>query len=271
MGPLDVMRHKVEVLRAALRRRSGATRRRDRVHARLKADDPRLRGRGRPGLAGAMAHNRTPMAEVEDDDTFWNGTAEQIAEKLAPYVELGFRTVISEQPAPYDMETFERLIGEVKPLVDADELRPRRAPPWPSRPGQARAVLGGLRHVGGGDGRGRDIDARRRRRPDRAVRRRRRGRRSTAAAATAARPPVPGDPVHAGRPGARLHLRTRPAAARAGRASVRVEAATADAAAVDVDAGATAALHQLLRIVRDGRSSSAGVGPEPDMPGFMRR
>ena len=66
-----------------------------------------------------MEHNRTPLAEVEDDDTFWNGTPEQIAERLAPYVELGFRTVITEQPAPYDVETFERLIGEVKPLVDA--------------------------------------------------------------------------------------------------------------------------------------------------------
>jgi alkanesulfonate monooxygenase SsuD/methylene tetrahydromethanopterin reductase-like flavin-dependent oxidoreductase (luciferase family) len=66
----------------------------------------------------AMEHNRTPMANVEDDSTFWNGTAEQLAEKLAPYVELGFHTAISEQPAPYDTETLERLIGEVKPLVD---------------------------------------------------------------------------------------------------------------------------------------------------------
>jgi alkanesulfonate monooxygenase SsuD/methylene tetrahydromethanopterin reductase-like flavin-dependent oxidoreductase (luciferase family) len=66
----------------------------------------------------AMEHNRTPLADVADDQTFWNGTAEQLAEKLAPYVELGFHTVISEQPAPYDTETLERLIGEVKPLVD---------------------------------------------------------------------------------------------------------------------------------------------------------
>jgi alkanesulfonate monooxygenase SsuD/methylene tetrahydromethanopterin reductase-like flavin-dependent oxidoreductase (luciferase family) len=67
----------------------------------------------------AMEHNRTPLTDVADDDTFWNGTAEQLADRLAPYVELGFRTVISEQPAPYDLETFVRLIGEVKPLVDA--------------------------------------------------------------------------------------------------------------------------------------------------------
>ncbi len=67
----------------------------------------------------AMEHNRTPLAEVADDNTFWNGTPEQLAERLAPYVELGFRTILTEQPAPYDVETFERLIGEVKPLVDA--------------------------------------------------------------------------------------------------------------------------------------------------------
>ncbi len=67
----------------------------------------------------AMEHNRTPLADVADDNTFWNGTPEQLAERLAPYVALGFRTVISEQPAPYDVETLERLIGEVKPLVDA--------------------------------------------------------------------------------------------------------------------------------------------------------
>jgi len=67
----------------------------------------------------AMEHNRTPLSDVADDQTFWNGTPEQLAEKLAPYVELGFHTAISEQPAPYDSETLERLIGQVKPLVEA--------------------------------------------------------------------------------------------------------------------------------------------------------
>jgi len=66
----------------------------------------------------AMEHNRTPMSDVEDDVTFWNGTPEQLAERLAPYVELGFETMISEHPAPYDVESIERLIGQVKPLVD---------------------------------------------------------------------------------------------------------------------------------------------------------
>ena len=67
----------------------------------------------------AMEHNRTPLANVENDNTFWNGTPQQLADRLRPYVEMGFRTVISEQPAPYDVETLERLIGEVVPLVEA--------------------------------------------------------------------------------------------------------------------------------------------------------
>ena len=117
MGPLDFMRHKVEVLRG---------------HCEAVGRDPSeieftlgIKATIRDSAEeadrvwkAAMEHNRTPMADVEDDSTFWNGTAEQLAEKLAPYVELGFHTVISEQPAPYDQETLERLVGEVKPLVE---------------------------------------------------------------------------------------------------------------------------------------------------------
>jgi alkanesulfonate monooxygenase SsuD/methylene tetrahydromethanopterin reductase-like flavin-dependent oxidoreductase (luciferase family) len=74
----------------------------------------------------ALEHNRTPASRVEGDSTFWNGTPEQLAERLAPYVELGFRTVISEQPAPYDTETLERLIGQVRPLVERVVAAPAR-------------------------------------------------------------------------------------------------------------------------------------------------
>lgn len=67
----------------------------------------------------AMERNRTPISEVADDDTFWHGSPEMIADRLRPYLALGFRTIISEQPAPYDEETLERFIGEVKPLLEA--------------------------------------------------------------------------------------------------------------------------------------------------------
>jgi hypothetical protein len=65
-----------------------------------------------------MAHNRTPLADVEDDDTFWYGTPEQIADRMRACREIGFHTFIAEIPAPHDPETLERWIGEVKPMVE---------------------------------------------------------------------------------------------------------------------------------------------------------
>jgi F420-dependent oxidoreductase-like protein len=47
------------------------------------------------------------------------GTAEQIAESLVPYVNLGFRHIFFDAPAPFDAETIERFVGEVKPIVEA--------------------------------------------------------------------------------------------------------------------------------------------------------
>jgi alkanesulfonate monooxygenase SsuD/methylene tetrahydromethanopterin reductase-like flavin-dependent oxidoreductase (luciferase family) len=65
-----------------------------------------------------MAHNRTPMTDVEQDATFWVGTPEQVAERMIERRELGFTTFIGELAAPFDDETIERWIGEVKPMVD---------------------------------------------------------------------------------------------------------------------------------------------------------
>jgi alkanesulfonate monooxygenase SsuD/methylene tetrahydromethanopterin reductase-like flavin-dependent oxidoreductase (luciferase family) len=117
MGPVDVMRRKVEVLRehcAAVGRDPSEIEFTLGVKFTIrdsKAEAERVKW-------AAMEHNRTPRSEVEDDDTFWEGSPEELAERLLPYVELGFTTVISEQPAPYDIETLERFVGEVKPLVD---------------------------------------------------------------------------------------------------------------------------------------------------------
>ncbi len=118
MGPVEVMAHKVEVLRGHC---DAVGRDINEIEFTLgakltirdsKAEAERVRW-------AAMEHNRTPRSEVEDDDTFWEGSPQEIADRLRPYVELGFRTVISEQPAPYDVETLERFVGEVKPLIDA--------------------------------------------------------------------------------------------------------------------------------------------------------
>jgi F420-dependent oxidoreductase-like protein len=53
------------------------------------------------------------------DHSFWAGTVEGIAERLGAFVDLGFRTFTIEELAPFDIETIERLIGEVRPLLEA--------------------------------------------------------------------------------------------------------------------------------------------------------
>jgi len=116
MGSIEKMTHKIDVLRAhcdAVGRDIADIEFTLGVKLTIR-DDPAEADRV---WRAAMEHNRTPMADVADDDTFWNGTPEQLADRLRPYVDLGFRTVISEQPAPYDVETFERFVGEVVPLV----------------------------------------------------------------------------------------------------------------------------------------------------------
>ena len=66
-----------------------------------------------------MEHNRTPMSSVEDDDTFWVGTSEMVAERMMERRRIGFSNFLAEMAAPYDDETLERWIGEVKPMVEA--------------------------------------------------------------------------------------------------------------------------------------------------------
>ena len=117
MGTLDTLRHKVDVLRGhceAEGRDIGQIEFTLGVKLTLRdsaAEAERV-------WRAAMAHNRTPLADVEGDVTFLNATPEEAAERLAPYLELGFRTLITEQPAPYDTETLERFVGQVKPLLE---------------------------------------------------------------------------------------------------------------------------------------------------------
>jgi len=67
-----------------------------------------------------MAHNTTPLDEDEiAAQRPILGNPAQVAARIREYVGAGFTTALVELPAPYDTETIERLIGEVKPLVDA--------------------------------------------------------------------------------------------------------------------------------------------------------
>jgi alkanesulfonate monooxygenase SsuD/methylene tetrahydromethanopterin reductase-like flavin-dependent oxidoreductase (luciferase family) len=47
------------------------------------------------------------------------GTPEDVAEMLAPYVEIGYRHLVAGVPATYDEESMTRLVTEVKPLLEA--------------------------------------------------------------------------------------------------------------------------------------------------------
>ena len=73
----------------------------------------------REAWAAWMEHNRASLEETLEESRPLFGPPEVIAARLREYVDAGFSTAIVEVPAPYDVETLERLIGEVKPLVDA--------------------------------------------------------------------------------------------------------------------------------------------------------
>ena len=46
------------------------------------------------------------------------GTPEDVAEALAPFVEIGYRHLIAGFPSPYDEESMTRLATEVRPLLE---------------------------------------------------------------------------------------------------------------------------------------------------------
>ena len=118
MGTPEFLRHKLEILREHC-----AAVGRDISEIELTVGcKPVIRdteAEARRVWEAQMAHNRTPLADVLDDDTFWFGTPEQTAGRMREYRELGFDTFIAEMAAPHDVETMERWIGEVKPMVEA--------------------------------------------------------------------------------------------------------------------------------------------------------
>jgi len=117
MGSVDKLRHKVDVLRdhcEAVGRDFGEIE----LTCGCKPIIRDTEAEARRVWEAQMAHNRTPMSEVETDDTFWVGTPEQVAQHMIERKALGFHTFIAELAAPFDDETIERWIGEVKPLAD---------------------------------------------------------------------------------------------------------------------------------------------------------
>jgi alkanesulfonate monooxygenase SsuD/methylene tetrahydromethanopterin reductase-like flavin-dependent oxidoreductase (luciferase family) len=117
MGSVEKLRHKVQVLREHC---EAVGRNFDEIELTVGCK-PIIRSteaEARTLWETQMAHNRTPMARVEHDDTFWVGTPEQVAQEMIDRRALGFHTFIGELAAPFDDETIERWITEVKPMVD---------------------------------------------------------------------------------------------------------------------------------------------------------
>lgn len=115
-APADVLAHKIEILRdhcAAVGRDIADIEFTLLVQLTLRdsaAEAERV-------WRAAMARNGVPASGAPQGFANWAGTPEAIADRLRPFIGLGFRTIISEQPAPYDVETIERFIGEVRPLL----------------------------------------------------------------------------------------------------------------------------------------------------------
>jgi len=70
------------------------------------------------GLAYYQARLAAYGEEFDPDWNFFVGTPADIAEGLQPLLELGFRHILLDTPAPYDLETIGR-IGELLELLNA--------------------------------------------------------------------------------------------------------------------------------------------------------
>jgi len=118
MGGVEKLRHKTDVLLA----HCAAVGRDPAEIERTAGCKPIIRdteAEARRVWEAQMDRNRTPMSDVESDSTFWVGTPEMVAERMRERREIGFSTFLAEMAAPYDDETLERWIGEVKPMVEA--------------------------------------------------------------------------------------------------------------------------------------------------------
>lgn len=69
--------------------------------------------------ASQMEHNRCPEEDWDDSTELWLGPPGLIAEEINKRREVGFHTLIAMLAAPFDPETIDRLIGEVKPMVES--------------------------------------------------------------------------------------------------------------------------------------------------------
>jgi F420-dependent oxidoreductase-like protein len=112
-GDVDFVRHKDEVLRRWC----------DEV-GRDQAEIERTLGMGTVIIRDRESDAQSYYAEIQRQHPGFTdkpkiGTADQLADRLRPYVELGFRHIFFDASAPFDDETLERFVTEVKPRLEA--------------------------------------------------------------------------------------------------------------------------------------------------------
>jgi alkanesulfonate monooxygenase SsuD/methylene tetrahydromethanopterin reductase-like flavin-dependent oxidoreductase (luciferase family) len=115
-GSAEELRHKDEVLRAhcdAVGRDEAEIERS--VTCRIAIRD--TEAAAQRVWAEQMVANHVPREDWAEANPMF-GTPEQVAHEIRACVEVGVRTIILETPFPSDVETIERLIGEVKPMVE---------------------------------------------------------------------------------------------------------------------------------------------------------
>jgi alkanesulfonate monooxygenase SsuD/methylene tetrahydromethanopterin reductase-like flavin-dependent oxidoreductase (luciferase family) len=115
-GDLERVRHKDEVLRRWC----------DEVGRDHREIERTLQG-GSVILRRSEAEARRVAEEVGRHNGGWPGpgtatTPEQLVEQFAPYLDLGFRHIYFDLPAPFDMETLELIAREVRPGLEQAAL-----------------------------------------------------------------------------------------------------------------------------------------------------
>jgi alkanesulfonate monooxygenase SsuD/methylene tetrahydromethanopterin reductase-like flavin-dependent oxidoreductase (luciferase family) len=114
-GDLERVRHKDEVLR---RWCDEVGRDESEIERTLQGGSPIIRDseeEARKAAAAWAERNRLPEWRGSKDLL---GPPELVAERWAPYLDLGFEHINTECPAPFDNETLERLVREVKPMLE---------------------------------------------------------------------------------------------------------------------------------------------------------
>jgi alkanesulfonate monooxygenase SsuD/methylene tetrahydromethanopterin reductase-like flavin-dependent oxidoreductase (luciferase family) len=117
-GDIDKVRHKDEVLRQWCKE-----------EGRDESEIERTLGLGLVIIRDNPAEVKRVDATFRQqhpgyDEEARAGTAEEIAESLIPYVQLGFRHIFFDAPAPFDDETLSRFVGEVKPMLEQAAAAP---------------------------------------------------------------------------------------------------------------------------------------------------